>query len=134
MLGTYKLELTTRDVGNVHVVSGGGEIFILLAGEDVESSKMDLGVTVLAGLGGGHIDNLAWASLDHNVSVLTQGRALHGKGKRRASIGGLEGNVMLQRGGKSARFRKDHSRRRRISNSHHVETAILQRIEQDMRM
>lgn len=33
-------------------------IFKLLAGEDVESDKVDLGVTVLASLGGRHVDDL----------------------------------------------------------------------------
>jgi hypothetical protein len=93
--GDYKLVLTTRDVGDVHVVGGGREIFVLLASEDVESSEMDLGVTVLAGLGGRHVDNLARAALDDDVTVLTQSRALHGEGQRSAGIGRVEGNIML---------------------------------------
>jgi hypothetical protein len=63
-------------------VGRGGEILELLAGEDVDGDKMDLGVTVLAGLGGGHVDNLARAALDNDVTVLPQGRALHGEGGR----------------------------------------------------
>ena len=59
---------------------------------------MDLGVTVLAGLGGRHVDDLAWASFNHNVSVFAQSRALHGKGEGRASVDGVEGNIMLNRG------------------------------------
>jgi hypothetical protein len=54
-------------------------------------------VTVLASLGGGHVDNLARPVLDHNEAVLSQGRALHGKGGRGAGIGGLEGVLMLLR-------------------------------------
>ena len=73
----------------------GGEIFILLASEDIGSNKMDLGVTVLASLGGGHVDNLAGAVLDDNESVLAQSRALHGVGERRAGIGRVEGKVVL---------------------------------------
>jgi hypothetical protein len=61
-------------------VGRGGQILELLAGEDVDGDKMDLGVTVLAGLGGGHVDNLARAALDNDVTVLPQGRALHGEG------------------------------------------------------
>ena len=76
-------------------MGGGREIFILLASEDVESDKMDLGVTVLAGLGGGHVDNLAGAALDDNEAVLAQRRALHGVGQRGAGIGGLEGDIVL---------------------------------------
>lgn len=93
---TYKLVLTTGDVGDIHVVSGGRKIFVLLASEDVKGDKVDLGVTVLASLGGGHVDNLAGAALDHDEAVLAQSRALHGVGERRAGVGGLEGNIMLQ--------------------------------------
>lgn len=93
---TYKLVLTTGDVGDIHVVSRGREIFVLLASEDVKGDKVDLGVTVLASLGGGHVDNLAGAALDHDEAVLAQSRALHGVGERRAGVGGLEGNIMLQ--------------------------------------
>lgn len=74
----------------------GREIFVLLASEDIGGDKMDLGVAVLAGLGGGHVDNLARAALDHDETVLTQSRALHREGERRAGIGGLEGNIVLQ--------------------------------------
>ena len=51
-------------------MGGWAEIFELLAGEDVDGDQMDLGVTVLAGLGGGHLDDLAWAVLDHDETVL----------------------------------------------------------------
>jgi hypothetical protein len=90
-----KLVLAAGDVGDVHVVGGGTEIFVLLASEDVESDKMDLGVTVLSSLGGGHVDNLAGAVLDDDETVLAQSRTLHGVGQRGAGIGGLEGNIML---------------------------------------
>ena len=76
-------------------MGGGGKIFVLLAGEDVKGDKVDLGVTVLAGLGGRHVDNLAGAALDHDETVLAEGRALHGVGERRAGVGGLEGNIVL---------------------------------------
>lgn len=76
-------------------MGGGAEILKLLASEDINGDQVNLGVTVLAGLGGRHVDDLARAALDHNVTVLSQGRALHGVGGRRTSIGGLEGVVML---------------------------------------
>jgi hypothetical protein len=57
---------------------------------------MNLGVTVLASLGGRHVDDLAGTVLDHNEAVLPQGRALHGEGGRGAGIGGLEGMLMLR--------------------------------------
>lgn len=48
-----------------------------------------LGVPVLASLGRGHLHNLARASLQHHVAVLTQGGALHrvGGGGARLSAG-----------------------------------------------
>ena len=58
---------------------------------------MDLGVTVLARLGGGHINNFAGALLDADEAVLPQCRALHGIGGGGASIGGLKGVLMLGR-------------------------------------
>lgn len=71
------------------------QIFVLLAGEDVDGDQVDLGVTVLAGLGGGHVDNLAWTALDDDVAVLSQGRALHGEGERGTGVGAVEGDLML---------------------------------------
>lgn len=71
------------------------KFFKLLASEDIDGNKMDLGVTMLASLGGGHIDDLARAILDDNEAVLPQGRALHGEGSGGASIGGIEGVLML---------------------------------------
>ena len=64
---------------------------------------MDLGVSVLAGLGGGHLHDLAgtaWGTvrcrhrrlretrtLHDDVPVLAKGRALHGEGERGPGIG-----------------------------------------------
>lgn len=92
---THQLVLLAGDVGDVHVVGGGGQILKLLAGEDIDGDDVDLGVTVLASLRGGHLDDLAGAALDDDVTVLPQGRALHGEGGRRAGVGRLEGNVVL---------------------------------------
>ncbi len=94
---SYQLVFTTNDVRNLHVVGGWGEIFQLLASKDVESNQMDLRVTVLASLGSGHVDNLAWATLDDNETVLSQGGTLHRVGGRGTGIGGLEGVLMLKR-------------------------------------
>ena len=58
-------------------MGGRGEIFELLVGEDVDGDQVDLCVAVLAGLGGGHFDDLAWALFDDDEAVLPQGRALH---------------------------------------------------------
>ena len=78
-------------------MGGRAKIFQLLASEDVDSNKMDLGVTVLAGLRGGHLDNLAGTALDDDEAVLSQGRTLHRVGGGGTGIGALEGVFMLQR-------------------------------------
>lgn len=82
-------------MGDVHVVGGGREIFVLLVGEDIGGDKVDLGVTVLASLGGRHVNDLAGTVLDNDETVLAEGRALHGEGQGRAGIDGVEGNIML---------------------------------------
>lgn len=92
---TYKLHLSTANVGDVHVVGRRAQLFELLAGEDVDGDQMDLGVTVLSGLRGGHVDDLAGTALDHDVTVLTQSRALHRERGRGAGIDALEGVIML---------------------------------------
>ena len=86
-------------------MGGGAKIFEFLAGKDVDGDEMDLGVTVLAGLGGGHIDDLAGAILDDDETVLPQSGTLHGVGGRGASIDALESVLMLRRE-ESANWRK----------------------------
>lgn len=76
-------------------MGGRAEILVLLASEDINSDEMDLGVTVLAGLGSRHVDNLAGAVLDHNEAVLAQSRALHGVGGGGTGVDRLEGNIVL---------------------------------------
>ena len=95
MYATHKLVFTAGDVGNVHVMGGRAKIFEFLAGEDIDGNKMNLCVTVLASLGGGHFDDLARTILDNHEAVLSQGRALHGKGGRGTSIGALEGMLLM---------------------------------------
>jgi hypothetical protein len=85
---TYELHFTTGNVGDIHVVGRRAKLFKLLAGEDVDSNEMDLGVTVLASLGAG-------ASLDHNEAVLAKSRTLHRVGGGSASIGAVKGVLML---------------------------------------
>lgn len=79
-------------------MGGWRQIFEFLAGEDVEGDQMDLGVAVLSGLGGRHVDNFTWSTLDDNETVLSQGRTLHRVGLGGTSIGGLEGVLMLRAG------------------------------------
>jgi len=66
------VEVLLADLRDVHVVGGWAEILVSLVGEDVVSNEMDLSVSVLSGLGGGHIGNLAWVSLEHHKAVLAQ--------------------------------------------------------------
>lgn len=73
------------------------KFFELLAGEDVDSDKMDLGVTMLASLGGRHINDLAGTVLDHNEAVLPQRRALHGERGTRAGVNTIELDIVLYR-------------------------------------
>lgn len=72
---TY-LQLVTLGVGHVHVVRGRAQLLQLLVGEDVGGDQMDLGVAVLAGLGRGHVNDLARTVLDDAEATLAQGRAL----------------------------------------------------------
>lgn len=75
----------------------GAQLLELLASEDVDGNQMDLGVAVLASLGGRHVDDLARALLDYDVAVLAQGRTLHGEGRRRTGVDRLKGVIMLER-------------------------------------
>jgi len=90
-----QLVFLASNIGNIHVVGGWAKFFKLLAGEDINGNKMNFGVAMLAGLGGGHVNDLARAVLDNDESVLPQGRALHGVGSGSASIGRIEGVLML---------------------------------------
>ena len=78
-------------------MGGGAKFFELLASEYIDGDQVDLGVAMLASLGSRHVDDLARAVLDHDETVLSQGRALHGESGRGAGIGGLEGVLMLLR-------------------------------------
>jgi len=90
-----ELIFLASNVWDIHVVGGWAKFFKLLAGEDIDSDEMDLGVTVLTSLGGRHVDDLTWAILDADEAVLPQGRALHGVSGRGTSIGALKGVFML---------------------------------------
>lgn len=83
---TDEVVLLGLDNRNLHVVGGRAQFFELLSSEDVDTNKMDLGVTVLASLGGRHVHNLAGSALDDNGTVLSEGRALHREGLGRTGI------------------------------------------------
>jgi len=76
-------------------MGGRAKVFELLAGKDVDSDEVDLGVAMLARLGSGHFDNLARAVLDDDETVLPQSRALHRIRGGGASIGALEGVLLM---------------------------------------
>jgi len=95
ILNVEQRVFATVDVWHIHVVGGWAQLFKLLSGEDINGDEMDLGVSVLAGLGGAHIDNLAGPALNHDVSVLAESRALHGEGAGGTGARLLEGVVVL---------------------------------------
>lgn len=64
--------LGSGDVGDFHVMGGWRHIFVFLAIEDVNSGKIDLSVTVLTSLRGGHINNFAGFALEHSITVLSK--------------------------------------------------------------
>jgi hypothetical protein len=64
--------LLAHDVGDVGSVSGGDDIFVLLASENINSGEVALGVAVLASLGSGHSRHLARMLLDTDVPVPKQ--------------------------------------------------------------
>ena len=51
-------------------------------------------MTVIAGLRGRHVNDLAGSALDDDVAALSHGRTLHGVGGGGTGIGGLE-DVLL---------------------------------------
>jgi hypothetical protein len=70
-------KLSLGDIGDIHVVGRWTQIFQFLVGKDISRYQMDLGMSVLSGFTGGHVNNLAWSSLDANISTLAQSRALY---------------------------------------------------------
>ena len=76
-------------------MGGGREIFQLLVGEDVKCSQVNLCMTVLPSLGGGHVNNLAGTALDDDKAVLSQGGTLHGVGEGSACVGRVEGMLLM---------------------------------------
>lgn len=90
VVDVQQLEFVSLDNRNLHVVGGWRQVLQLLLGEDVDGNQVDLGVTVLTGLGGRHVDNLAWSALDDDETVLSQCRTLHWEGQGGSCICNLE--------------------------------------------
>jgi len=63
---------------------------------------MNLGMSVLSGLRGAHLNDFARAVFNADETVLAKRRALHGIGGGGASIGALESVLMLYRYGQQA--------------------------------
>jgi len=85
-----KLVFGTSDIGDIHVVRGRTDIFQFLAGEDIDGDKVNFRVSVLTGLRGRHVHDLAGATLDNDVTVFAKGRALHREGERGPGTGLLK--------------------------------------------
>lgn len=108
----WYLVVEAGGVGDVHVVGGGAELLIALVSEDVDTSEMGLGVTVLTGLRGGHLEKLAGVALEEDETALAQRRALGGDDEIRVGdLTTMLGHVwsarakdgMMREGGKGAR-------------------------------
>lgn len=97
ILNIDQLVLLADDVGDIHVVGGWADILVLLAGENVDTDEIDLGVTVLAGLRGAHVDNLAGLAGNVDESILAEGRALDWVEKGGTRGGGIEGLIFFFR-------------------------------------
>lgn len=91
VVNVQQLVLGSSDVRNLHVVGGWRQVLQLLAGENVNGDQVDLGVSVLTGLRGRHVDDLTRSRLDDNVAVLSQSRTLHWESQSGTGIGGLKG-------------------------------------------
>ena len=75
-----------------------GEAFFLLT-EDVEGDHVNFSVTVLAGFGSGHIDDLAGFALDHDEFTLSESRALLWVGKGSSGLSSFEFVIFVIRHG-----------------------------------
>lgn len=67
-------------------MGGRAKLVIALVGEDVHASDVGLGVTVLASLRGGHVENLAGVALEKDNTTLAKSRALRGDDESRVRI------------------------------------------------
>ena len=86
--------LNLLDEGGGEGVRSGRDFFVLLAGEDVNGGDVGLGVTVLAGLGGGDVDDAAREALDADVVTLLEVTSGGGEGVGGTGINVFEGFVV----------------------------------------
>lgn len=70
ILSTDKMTLDTGDIGNVYDLCGRAHFFELVLGEDIDGKHVNVVGTCA------YLENLAWATLNDNVAILWQGRAL----------------------------------------------------------
>lgn len=89
-----QLVVFALNVRHVHVVRGRTDILVLFAIENINTNHVHLGVTVLARLRCGHLDDLARTGLQHDEAVLAQGGALHRERAGRTRIAGIEVGII----------------------------------------
>lgn len=65
-------------------------IYSLFAVKNVDTDQVDFSMTVLSSFRSGHLDNLARTTLEHDETVLAEGRALHGEGGGGTGVPSLE--------------------------------------------
>lgn len=88
-VGTAHLKVSPDHIRDVHIVRGRTYVLVLLTSEYINADQVDLGVTVLARLGRGHLDDLAGTALQEDVPVLTEGGALGRVGLGSTSVSRL---------------------------------------------
>ena len=72
IMKSYECISATGNVGYIHIVSRGAQLFQLLAGEKVNTDEMDLGVTVFTSLRGRHVNDFARAAFNHDGLIFAQ--------------------------------------------------------------
>ena len=87
--------LLLGDVGDLHGSWGGGSIFILLVGEDINADNGGLGGSMFSRLGSGVLADLAWESLQHAVSTLLDATSCSGSAVGWAGFNFLEISLIV---------------------------------------
>lgn len=90
LIDVSNLQLGLGDNGHLHVGRGGGSIFILLVGEDIDADNGGFGRAMLSGFGGGVLGDLAGVALEHAVASLFDATSGGGGAVGRSSLCLLE--------------------------------------------
>ena len=67
---TTHLQVSSLNVGHVHIVGGRTDVLVLLACEDVDPDQVHLGMSVLPWPGGGHLHDLTRMVFEHHTASL----------------------------------------------------------------